>query len=50
MTIRIGMLVLPPILIVVSYLIYRAKYRIDDKLYARILEDLAARGQISSGS
>jgi len=50
LTIRIGMLVLPPVLILVSYLIYRAKYRIDDKLYAQILEDLAARGQISSGS
>lgn len=48
-TIRLGMLVLPPILIVISYLIYRAKYRIDDKLYAQILADLTERGQISSG-
>lgn len=47
LTIRLGMLVLPPILIVISYLIYRAKYRIDDKLYAQILGDLAERGQIS---
>ncbi|MBN9104067.1 MAG: MFS transporter [Propionibacteriaceae bacterium] len=47
MTIRLGMLVLPPVLIVISYLIYRAKYRIDDKLYAQILADLAERGQIS---
>ena len=47
LTIRLGMLVLPPILIVVSYLIYRTKYRIDDRLYARILSELADRGQIS---
>ncbi len=50
LTIRLGMLVLPPILIVISYLIYRAKYRIDDKLYAQILSDLAERGQISGPS
>jgi len=50
LTIRLGMLVLPPILIVVSYLIYRAKYRIDDKLYAQILDDLAERGQIGGAS
>jgi len=46
LTIKIGMLVLPPILIVVSYLIYRAKYRIDDALYARIVSDLRDRGQL----
>lgn len=50
LTIRLGMLVLPPILIVISYLIYRAKYRIDDKLYAQILADLSERGQLSNGS
>lgn len=45
-TIRIGMLVVPPVLIVVSYLIYRAKYRIDDDFYARIVADLKDRGQL----
>ncbi len=44
--IRIGMLVVPPVLIVVSYLIYRAKYRIDDAFYARIVSDLRDRGQL----
>ena len=46
LTIKIGMLVLPPVLIVISYLIYRAKYRIDDALYARIVSDLRDRGQL----
>lgn len=44
--IRIGMLVVPPVLIVVSYLIYRAKYRIDDAFYARIVAELKERGQL----
>ena len=46
LTIKLGMLVLPPVLIVISYLIYRAKYRIDDALYARIVADLKDRGQL----
>lgn len=46
LTVKVGMLVLPPILIVISYLIYRAKYRIDDKLYAQIVADLKERGQV----
>jgi len=46
LTIKIGMLVLPPVLIVISYLIYRAKYRIDEAFYARIVADLRARGEL----
>ena len=46
LTIKLGMLVLPPILIVISYLIYRAKYRIDDAFYAQIVSDLRERGQL----
>ncbi|MGC3953818.1 MAG: glycoside-pentoside-hexuronide (GPH):cation symporter [Propionicimonas sp.] len=44
---RLVMLVLPLVLIVISYLIYRAKYRIDEELHARIIADLKARGQLS---
>lgn len=44
---RLAMLVLPLVLIVAGYLIYRSKYRIDEEFYARILADLAARGQLS---
>ncbi len=46
LTIKVGMLVLPPVLIGVSYLIYRAKYRIDGAFYERILADLRERGQL----
>ena len=46
LTIKVGMLVLPPVLIAVSYLIYRAKYRIDGAFYERILADLRERGQL----
>jgi len=45
-TIKLGMLVLPPGLILVSYLIFRAKYRIDEQFYAQIVADLRERGQL----
>jgi melibiose permease/lactose/raffinose/galactose permease len=45
---RMAMLVLPLILIVAGYLIYRAKYRIDEQFYARIIADLAERGQLTT--
>jgi melibiose permease/lactose/raffinose/galactose permease len=45
---RMAMLVLPLILIVVGYLIYRAKYRIDEAFYAQIVQDLEARGQLTT--
>jgi melibiose permease/lactose/raffinose/galactose permease len=44
--IKIAMLVLPPILIIVGYLIYRAKYRIDEAMYASLVADLKERGQL----
>lgn len=44
--IRIGMLVIPPALIVISYAIYRAKYRIDAAFYSQIVSDLKARGEL----
>ena len=45
---RLAMLVLPLILIVAGYLIYRAKYRIDEAFYARIIADLTERGQLTT--
>ena len=45
---KLAMLVLPLILIVAGYLIYRAKYRIDEALYARIVGELAERGQLTA--
>jgi sugar (glycoside-pentoside-hexuronide) transporter len=44
--IKIAMLVVPPILIIVGYLIYRAKYRIDEAMYATLVSDLKERGQL----
>jgi len=44
--IKIAMLVVPPILIIVGYLIYRAKYRIDEAVYATLVSDLKERGQL----
>jgi len=44
--IKIAMLILPPILIIVGYLIYRAKYRIDEEMYATLVSDLKERGQL----
>ena len=43
---RMAMLVLPPILIAAGYLIYRTKYRIDEAFYARIIGELAERGEL----
>jgi melibiose permease/lactose/raffinose/galactose permease len=44
--IKVAMLILPPILIIVGYLIYRAKYRIDEAMYATLVADLKERGQL----
>ena len=44
---RLAMLVLPLILIVAGYIIYRAKYRIDEAFYTRIIGELSARGQLT---
>lgn len=46
---RMAMLVLPLILVVAGYLIYRAKYRIDEAFYTRIVGELAERGQLTGG-
>ena len=44
--IKIAMLILPPILIIIGYLIYRAKYRIDEAMYASVVADLKERGEL----
>jgi len=43
---KTAMFVLPLILILIGYLVYRFKYRIDAKMYEQILTDLRARGDI----
>lgn len=46
LAIKIAMLVVPPVLILVGYLIYRTKYRIDEEMYASVVADLRDRGQL----
>lgn len=43
---KIAMFVFPLFCILAGYLIYRNKYKIDDKMYQHILSDLQARGDI----
>jgi melibiose permease/lactose/raffinose/galactose permease len=45
---KAAMLIFPMICIVVSYIIYRFKYKIDAKFYAQILSDLKERGELES--
>lgn len=40
---RLSMIVLPLLLILACYFIYRTKYKIDDEMYARIVGELAER-------
>jgi sugar (glycoside-pentoside-hexuronide) transporter len=47
MMMKAAMLILPLILILISYLLYSKKYRIDEVMYEQILEDLRGRGGIS---
>lgn len=43
---KLSMLILPLIFIVLGYIIYRKKYKIDKKTYENIITDLEARGEI----
>ena len=45
---KVAMLIFPLICYAACYLIYRLKYKIDEKFYAQILSDLKERGEISS--
>ncbi|MCL2264556.1 MAG: glycoside-pentoside-hexuronide (GPH):cation symporter [Treponema sp.] len=44
---KIAMFIFPMICFVASYLIYRAKFKIDAKFYAQILSDLRGRGELA---
>jgi melibiose permease/lactose/raffinose/galactose permease len=46
LTLKTSMLILPLIIIAVGYFIYLAKYKIDEKMYAKIIGDLKERGDI----
>lgn len=47
MMMKIAMLIFPLICIVISYILYRRKYIIDEKTHASILADLRNKGEIS---
>lgn len=47
MILKTAMMVLPLICIVAGFLLYLKKYKIDRKMYEKILEDLKARGDIA---
>ena len=42
---KISMMILPLICILIGFVIYNKNFKIDEKLYAKILEDLEARGK-----
>ncbi|MCL1813900.1 MAG: glycoside-pentoside-hexuronide (GPH):cation symporter [Treponema sp.] len=44
---KTAMLIFPLLCIVVSYIVYRKKYKIDSGFYTQILSDLRARGEIT---
>ena len=46
LVLRLVMLILPLVLVVVGYLIYRTKYRIDEAFHAQIIGELRDRGQL----
>lgn len=50
MLLKVAMLVLPLICIVIGYLVYRYKYRIDSAFYEQILRELEARGDIHTAA
>lgn len=43
---KLAMLVLPLISIVAGYFVYRSKYKLDSELYAKIISELEARGDV----
>jgi len=47
LTMKLAMLILPLIFIVVGYIIYDKKFKIDKQMYDKIILDLAARGEIN---
>ncbi|HPQ46379.1 MAG TPA: glycoside-pentoside-hexuronide (GPH):cation symporter [Clostridia bacterium] len=48
LTLKMAMFVLPLLFILAGYIIYRAKYKIDQKMFSQILEELKERGDIKA--
>ena len=47
MLMKVAILIFPLVCIVVSYILYRWRFRIDAKFYAQILSDLRERGELA---
>ena len=45
LSLRITMMAIPILFVIVSYLIYRYRYKIDDKFYRQIIYDLEERSK-----
>lgn len=45
---KLAMLILPLVIIVSGYMVYRAKFRIDKEMYDKIVSDLAERGDFNT--
>ena len=45
---KCAMLLIPPMIILISYFVYRYKYKIDETMYKQILHDLKERGDIKT--
>lgn len=43
---KLSMLILPLIFIVLGYIVYRSKFKIDEAMYKNIIKDLKARGEV----
>ena len=43
---KLSMLILPLIFIVLGYIVYKRKFKIDEQMYKNIISDLEARGDI----
>ena len=46
LTMKIVMMMTPLVLVLIGYVIYRLKYRIDERFHEQILDDLRERGQL----
>ncbi|MCL2486481.1 MAG: glycoside-pentoside-hexuronide (GPH):cation symporter [Oscillospiraceae bacterium] len=47
-TMKLSMLILPLVVILLGYIVYLAKFKVDEQRYAEILDELKERGDISS--
>lgn len=46
---KVAMLVMPLILIVIGYIVYKSKFKIDAEMFAKIVKELKERGDLGDG-